>query len=274
MLDEIPFRSRFAISFVFMILLSTPAFAQAFPRFSISAGQYGSRFSTDVRVNPTDGTAEGTAVNLERDLGLKKSRSVQRFAIEWRPLARHELAANYVSADRSGFAALDREIVFQNRTYPVSASVTTAFDTAKREATYTYWAKKTDRGGVGIMLGGAGLSIDASLVAQRPGETLTISQDASTNVPVALLGAQFRYAFGDRVVARASAAALPRVKIDVYSGRATTADARLEFRVVRGVSIGAAYNYFHLDGTVADPQFAGKLALRVDGPEAYLRLGW
>ena len=73
---------------------------------------------------------------------------------------------------------------------------------------------------------------------------------------------------------RASAATLPNVKIDVYSGRATSADARLEFRVVRGLSIGAAYNYFHLDGTIDDPQFTGALSLRVDGPEAYVRLGF
>jgi hypothetical protein len=60
----------------------------------------------------------------------------------------------------------------------------------------------------------------------------------------------------------------------VYSGSATTADARLEFRIVKGIAIGAAYNYFRLDGTVADPEFGGALSMKVDGPEAYLRLGW
>ena len=102
---------------------------------------------------------------------------------------------------------------------------------------------------------------------------MTISQDASTDVPVALIGAQARYGTG-RIVFRASAATLPRVKIDVYSGRATSADARLEFRIVNGISIGAAYNYFHLDGTIADPQFGGALSMKVDGPEAYVRIGF
>ena len=256
------------------MLLATPLCGQAFPRFGVSAGQYGGNFTTDALVNPTSGSVQGTAVNLERDLGLASSKSVQRFAIEWRPFNRHELAASYVAANRSGTALLTRQIVFQDRTYPVSANVATVFNTSKWEATYTYWAKKTDRGGFGIMLGGAGLSIDASLIATQPGGTLTIAETASTNVPVALAGAQIRYAFTDRLTGRASAATLPRVKIDVYSGRATSADARLEYRIAGGLSIGAAYNYFHLDGTMTDPSFAGTLSMRVDGPEGYVRLGF
>jgi hypothetical protein len=267
MLDSIVFRKRAAVSMVVMAIATLPARGQAFPRFSVSAGQFGGNFATDA-------SSQGTAVSLERDLGVTSSQSVHRFAIEWRPFNRHELEANYVSADRSGFASLNREIVFQDRRYPVSADVTTTFNTSKWEATYTYWASRSDRGGVGLTLGAAGISIDASLLAQQPGQTLTITQDASTDVPVALIGAQVRYAFTDRIVARASGATLPNVKIDVYSGRATTADARLEFRIVKGVAIGAAYNYFHLNGTFAAPDFTGALSMKVDGPEWYVRLGW
>jgi hypothetical protein len=46
------------------------------------------------------------------------------------------------------------------------------------------------------------------------------------------------------IAGRASAAALPNVKIDVYSDSATTGDARLEFRIVKSIAIGAGYNYF------------------------------
>jgi hypothetical protein len=148
-----------------LLLAALPAFGQVFPHFSVSAGTYGGNFTTDARVNPTLADGQGTSLNLERDLGLQQSQNVQRFALEWRPFDRHELAANYVSADRTGSATLNREIIFQDRTYPVSADVSTVFDTSKWEATYTYWAKKTDRGGFGIEVGGAGLSIDASLVA-------------------------------------------------------------------------------------------------------------
>jgi len=265
---------RFVRQALLIMLFAGSSFAQAFPRFSITAGQYGGRFTTDARVNPTIGPTEGTALNLERDLGLASSKRIQRFAIEWRPFVRHELAANYVAANRGGSATLDREIRFQNQIYPFSANVTSVFDTSKWEATYTYWASRSERRGFGITLGAAGLSIDATLVAKRPNDTLTLTQNASTKVPVALIGAQARYAFNDRVIARFSAATLPRVKIDVYSGRAVSGDVRLEVRVVRNIAVGAGYDYFDLDGTIDDPSFNGALSMKVRGPEAYVRIGF
>jgi hypothetical protein len=252
-------------------LLCVHAFAQsaAFPRFSVTAAGYDASFTTDVRVDPT-----GTPISLERDLNLDRSKRTNDFSVRWRPFDRHELAASYVSASRSGFRAIDEEIVFNGRTYPVNAQATTTFDTKKWEATYTYWLSRSDRAGFGLMLGAAGISIDASVFARSADQSLTITQRASTNVPVALGGAQARIAFTNRIIGEASAAALPHVKIDVYSGRATSASARVEFRLLRNVGIGAGYNYFNIDGTVTDPNFGGHLRMTARGPEAFVRLAF
>ena len=59
-----------------------------------------------------------------------------------------------------------------------------------------------------------------------------------------------------------------------YSGRAVSADARLEFRVARALGVGVAYNYFRIDGTVGRIDFDGKLAMKVSGAEAYVRVGF
>ena len=241
----------------------------AFPRFSVTAGHYAAQFTTDVRVDPV-----GTELNLERDLALDRSRGLTDFSLRWRPLDRHELAASYVSASRNGVGPVNREFRFNDRVYPASAIATTAFDTKKWEATYTYWLTKSPQSGFGIILGAAGLSVDASVTAQTSDLSLTISQRAKTNVPVALGGAQMRVAFTPRVIGEVSAAALPHVKIDVYSGNAVSAVARLEFRVMRNLGIGAAYNYFNIDGTVTDPNFGGRLRLTATGGEGFVRLAW
>ena len=246
-----------------LLLLALPSFAQ--DRFSITAGRYDAQFSTDVRVDPL-----GTELNLERDLLLRRSRGLNDFAIRWRPLEHHELEASYVSASRDGFANITREFRFNDRVYPVNAIATTTFDTKKWEATYTYWFNKN----LGLILGGAGLSVDASVSARTPDLSLTITQRAKTSVPVALAGAQARVAFTPRVIGEVSAAALPHVKIDVYSGRAVSAAARLEFRVVHNIGIGAAYNYFNIDGTVTDPNFGGRLKLTAKGGEGFVRLAF
>lgn len=248
---------------VALLLLATASFAQ--DRFSITAGRFDAGFTTDVRVDPV-----GTELNLERDLALQRSRNLNDFSIRWRPFERHELAASYVSASRAGSANINQEFRFNDRVYPVNALATTTFDTKKWEATYTYWLTKN----FGLMAGGAGLSIDASVIAHTPGVALTVAERAKTSVPVALVGAQTRFEFTPRLIGELSAAALPHVKIDNYSGRATSAAARLEFRILHNLGIGAAYNYFNIDGTITDPSFGGRLKLTAKGGEGFVRLAF
>ncbi|HWW62147.1 MAG TPA: hypothetical protein VN181_12325 [Thermoanaerobaculia bacterium] len=262
---------------LFCLAFALPAFAQdsaLFPRFSVTAGAYRPDFSTDVRVNDPTITAEATEVNLERDLGLEKSQRLQRFGLQWRPLNRHELAVSYVASSRTGFEAIDREITFRDTVYPVQAQVATTWDMDRWEATYTWWMRKTPREGFGVMLGVSTIALDASLVANTPGSSLEITETASTDVPVALLGAQWRMAFSERVLAQVSAGALPRVELGDYSGQALTADARVEYRIARALGVGIAYNYFRIDGTVGRIDFDGKLAMKVSGAEAFVRLGF
>ncbi len=258
-----------------VLIAAWPLSAQdLFPRFSITGGTSPSSFDTNVRIDPDAGGSEGTLVSFEDDLGLESSRTIQRFGLQWRPFSRHELAAAYFSAPRSGLEQIDREIVFRDETYPVNALVTTEFDLEYASATYTYWARRTDRSGLGITLGVAGLSLDAGITAERPGQTVTVTQTAETEVPVALAGVQGRVAFTRTLFGEGSIATLPSVTIGDYTGTALTGSVRLEYRPLRWIGIGAAYNYFRLDVDVEQAGFGGSLDMTVRGPEGYLRLAF
>ncbi|HEX8619542.1 MAG TPA: hypothetical protein VF911_18320 [Thermoanaerobaculia bacterium] len=261
-----------------LLLLAAVSFPVAaqdlFPTFSVSASTSPSTFDTNVRIDPEEATGEGTLVNFEGDLGLEDARTVQRFEVQWRPFARHELAATYFSAPRSGREQIDREIVFRDETYPVSALVTTQFDLEYGSATYTYWARRGARDGFGITLGVAALSMNAGITAERPGETITVTQTAETEVPVALAGVQGRVAFGRNVFGEAAVSTLPRVTISDYTGTAITGRARLEYRPVRWFGVGASYNYFRLDVDVDQLDFGGSLDMTIQGPEAFVRLAF
>lgn len=261
---------------LFLLFLASAAAAQEsplFPRLSVSGGRYSSRFTTDVRLDP-DATGDGTSVGFERDLGLQPDERLQRFALEWQPLARHELAGTYFASSRNGFQQINREFTFRNSTYPVNALVTTGFDLKYWSATYTYWARRSARDGFGLTLGAAGLSLDASVIAQRPDFTVTANESAKTDVPVALAGVQGRVALSDRVFADAAISTLPRVTISGYTGRALTGGARLEYRALRWLGVGAAYNYFRLNVDVARPDVHGAIDMTMRGPEAFVRLAF
>ncbi len=258
-----------------LFLLTVPAFAQdLFPRFSLTAGALAADFETNARVDSEVTGGIGTEIGLERDLGLEESRTLQRFGLQWQPFRRHELAAMHFSAPRSGFAQIDRQIEFGDQTYPVQAEVTTELDLDYTSVTYTFWARRSERDGLGISIGAAMLAFDASVVANSNG-TAAISERVNSDVPVALAGLQGRVALTDRLHLEGSAATLPRVTIEGYTGDALTANARLEYRPLPWLGIGAAYSYFRLNVDVAKTgELHGALDMTIQGPEGYVRVAF
>jgi hypothetical protein len=258
-------------------LLTIPLAAQEsllFPRFSVTGATSPASFETNARIDPETAGGAGTQIGFERDLGLDDSRTLRRFGVQWRPFRRHELAATYFSAPRNGIELINRDILFRNQTYPVNALVTTRFDLDYASLTYTYWARRSDHDGLGITLGAATLSMDASVTAEQAGASATITQQADTDVPVALAGVEGRVALTPRVHLSANAATLPRVTIGDYTGDALTAAARVEYRPLNWLGIGAAYHYFRLNVDVAQTTLRGSLDMTIRGPEAFVRVAF
>jgi hypothetical protein len=257
------------------LVLAVPVSAQdLFPRFSVTAAASPADFETNARIDPEALGGQGTLVSFERDLGLEDSRTLQRFGLQWRPGNRHEFGLMYFSAPREGFEQIDRTIVFRDQTYPVSALVTSELDLDYASLTYTFWARRGRRDGLGITLGVATLAMDASVTAEQLGQSVTVTQTAETEVPVALAGLQGRLALLPRLHAEANIATLPRVTIEDYTGRAVTGAARLEYRPLDWLGVGAAYHYFTLDVDVAQTDLSGSLDMTIRGPEAYVRLAF
>lgn len=264
-----------------LLSLALPLTAQEsalFPRFSITGSTGPAGFETNARIDPEafpgGETLEGTLVNFESDLGLEDERTLQRFAVQWRPFARHELSATYFSAPRSGSEQINRAITFRDEVFSVSAFVESEFDLEYSSATYTYWARRGSRDGFGLSLGVANIALDASITATQPVGSVTVTETAETEVPVALVGGQLRFALTDTLLGEASVATLPRVTIEDYTGSALTGTARIEYRPVRWFGIGASYNYFRLDVDVAASDLNGTLDMTVQGPEAFVRLAF
>lgn len=264
---------RSAVLFLFLTL---PLAAQdlLFPRFSVTGGASASSFDTNIRVDPDEAAGEGTLVSFENDLGLEDSQSLQRFGVQWRPFHRHELAASHFSSQREGLELIDREIVFRDETYRVNALVGTEFALDYWSANYTFWALRRERSGLGLSLGVATLAMDAGITAEQPGQTVTVTQTAETEAPIALAGLQGRVAFLERLHGEASIATLPSVTIEDYTGTALTGFARIEYRPLHWLGIGASYHYFRLDVDVAAADLGGSLDMTIRGPEAYVRLAF
>jgi len=252
---------RLLFVFLFASLSAAAQDSLLFPRFSVTASSSPALFETNARIDPEVTGQQGTLISLEHDLGLDDSRTLQRFSVQWRPFRRHELAATHFSAPRSATQPIVRTITFRNQIYSINTLVTTQFDLDYTSLTYTYWARRTERDGFGITIGAAALSMDASVSTLGFDVTVTQTQRADTDVPVALAGLQGRVAF------------LPRLHGEA-SGDALTAAARLEYRPLNWLGIGAAYHYFRLNVDVEQTTLRGAVDMTIRGPEAFVRLAF
>src|SRR5581483_3756720 len=197
------------------------------------------------------------------------------FELDWRPFRRHELGLSYFRTERTGLRTIDRQIVFEDTTFPISASVRSAFNIDFWEASYTYWARQGARDGLGINFGVTGLQFHGELSASNNSSGSTIAlldETVSSDVPVPVIGLEGRYQFTDRVVASARASLLPSVSIRDYTGEAYVAKASIEYRPVRRLGLGVGYNYFNLNGIAEKPNFHADLGMTISGFEGFVRL--
>ena len=259
-----------------ILAVAAPAAAQfnrtLFPTFTLTGGGYLGDFGTKVRVDPHIEGLQGTTIDLEKNLGLESSRRLTRFGFEWRPLRRHELGVTYFSTRREGRRVIDRQIVFEDTTFPIQADVRSKFDIDFWEANYTYWARQTERDGIGINLGVTGMRFNGELSVRNNQNAVILTQEASTDLPVPVIGLEGRWLLTDRLIGSGRGAVLPKVKIKDYEGSAYVGRVALEYRFVQRIGLGVSYNYFNLNGLAEKPNFHADLGMTISGVEAFVRI--
>src|SRR5436190_791768 len=165
---------RLLFVFLFASLSAAAQDSLLFPRFSVTASSSPALFETNARIDPEVTGQQGTLISLEHDLGLDDSRTLQRFSVKWRPFRRHELAATHFSAPRSATQPIVRTITFRNQIYSINTLVTTQFDLDYTSLTYTYWARRTERDGIGAAYHYFRLNVDVEQTTLRGAVDMTI----------------------------------------------------------------------------------------------------
>ena len=241
-----------------------------FPRFGFTAAGYAGDFGTQLRLDPHVEGVEGTTLDLEKNLGLDTSETLKRAAIEWRPFQKHEFGLGFFSTQRRGERTIDKQIVYEDTTFPVQADIHSKFDIDFWDLSYTYWVRQASNDGIGINAGVMGMRIQGALSASSTLASATLEQEASTDLPVPVLGLEGRWQFGGHVFAGARGAVLPRVTIGDYQGEAYVARAALEYRFARIVGLGVGWNYFNINGAIHKPDYHADLGMTVSGAEVFL----
>ena len=180
-------------------------------------------------------TRPGTDIDVERVLGLARTKVQPRLAIAWRPGRRHELEVGYQVVRRDALRTLTEDFIFRDSTFRVGLGVRTRFDSDQLFLNYRYAFRAHERLELGMGVGVGALFFDVALDALAGGTgggtsgSVQFSRDRSTIGPTGSIGLYGKWRVGGASYLGADLRAL-RVNIG-----------RLEATIGEG---GLAYRYF------------------------------
>jgi hypothetical protein len=249
---------------VLLLVVTSAANAQEDPRFSIGLGAFFTDRDSQTRI---DGEANsGTDVDLESDLGLDKSDTVFRVDGYWRFAEKHRFDFSTFDLSRSASKQVEREIIWNDTTYPISTTVDAELDLAIYKAAYTWMFLKRDRSFLGATVG---LYI-ADIGAKLSGSTGGSVESSDLTAPLPVIGLRGEYRFADRWSLRGSGEIFA-IEYDDYDGSLYDLFIGLDFSVTETIAVGVGINSVQLDIGVAKRNFQGDLDWQYDGAMAYLK---
>jgi len=258
--------SRFVISGAVILLLSisTSAAAQDDPRFSIGLGAFFTDRDSQTRIDGE--TSPGTDVDLETDLGLERSDTVFRVDAYWRFADKHRLDVSAFDLSRSASKQVEKEIIWDDTTYPINTRVDAEVDLAIYKAAYTWMFLKRDRSFLGATIGLYVADIGATLSASATGSV----ESSDVTAPLPVVGLRGEYRFADRWSLRGSGEIFA-IEYGDYDGSLYDFFVGLDFSATETIALGVGVNSVELDVGVTKGGFQGDVDWQYDGAMAYVK---
>lgn len=261
---------------IFVLFLSLlPLSAQAsedsivLDKFAVTFGSFFATTTSDIRLDANVGNI-GTEISFEDDLGLDSDKTLFRLSAEFRPWKRSQFNFGYYKLSREASNTLSRTIEFQGVTYPINVTVDSSLDTTVWGGFYTFWASVRERTAFGLSIGLTSIELDASITANTP----RLEASAGTDLPVALIGAEFRGAIVEPLRVRGRFEVLPKVTIDDVSGSVFDYYVELEYRFIKNVGVAVAYSGTNFDLDVEKSAFFGSVNYDIQGVQIFGRVAF
>lgn len=247
------------------------------PTFDVAVGSYQVSSSDKIEVN---GSIErfGRQIDLDEEFGLGDRASVFGGGFQWAFADRHSIGLNTYTIKRDASRSINRDIELGGIVFPVGADASVEFKQTTIEATYDYWFVRHENFGFGGSFGLVYLSLDAKAEASyrfgNSGQTTTVRESASTDLPVPMIGVVVKGSPWPWLVLHGGLRYLPSVTVDQYSGEAASYAIGADFYVWGPLAIGAAYTGTYYKADIDDSSWNGSIDVANDGFQLYLRAGF
>lgn len=247
------------------------------PRVWLRLGAFHADIDTRVRIDDADLGVLGTEFTFER-YGMAQRKTLPTALFGARLTDRFRLELEYFELSRSGRASLDRSIVFNGTTFPVSATLDSRFRSNVGRASLGYSFIRTPQFELGAV-GGAHVTKFAMLLegtaATAGGGTSVRREEQNATVPLPTLGVYGGYNFASSGWAITWRADVFALKHDGYDGRLLNAQGDVLYRFSPNVALGGTVRYMDYRlRSDSNHDLRGEVNYKFRGPQLFVQLGF
>ena len=161
---------------------------------SLSVGLFITNRDSDTRMDVSGGGPLGTPIDLESDLGIDSSDTAFRIDGYYRFNDKHRIDFSAFDLSRTGNKQIEKDIVWQGTTFPITASVNSDIDLGIYKVAYTYSLKRREESYLGLS---AGLYV-ADISALISAENIAIREGSDVTAPMPVVGLRGEYKFSGK----------------------------------------------------------------------------
>jgi len=233
-------------------------------RFKISVGFFVPLSNTSIEVNSNKGN-EGTKIDFEDDLGLKKSTETFLADFQWRASRRSRFDLSFYRLNRSATSTIDRDINFADSTYRANATVKGFFNTDIYRFSYGYALLAKPKYELGLMVGVHVVRANVGIGLTTPNASVTASQDFGVTAPLPNFGVWGGYAFSDRFALNGEFDWLSLTIGDI-KGRILAYNLLFRYKIIKNLDISLGYTGLNFRVDVTKTDRSGNLKWGNNGP--------
>jgi hypothetical protein len=228
-------------------------------QWTLQLGAFQPHVDTTAHLNSSTG-ARGTEFTFEDTLGMADSKTIPTFLASVRLGQNWKIEGEYFELKRSATRTLNRTINWGDQTFPVSASVSSEFDSNIYRLSAGYSFIKDNQKELGAVLGFHVTDFKASLAAPTFG-----AQSGNALAPLPTIGAYGAYAFNPRWLLSGRADYFS-LNYNQYNGKLLNFSAGVEYRFVRNFGASLAWRRIDYELTATKSNFNGGLEYKFSGP--------
>jgi hypothetical protein len=233
-------------------------------KFKLTAGLFVPISSTKVQAG-VNGSANGTDIDFEKDLGFGSSIATFLANFQWRISRRSRVNLGYYNIRRSSTHTLQKDITFNDQTYHVNTSVNTYFNTAIYQFSYGYAFIVKHNYEVGVLIGAHTVGATAGISANGANAQLSTDNNFGFTAPLPDFGIWGGYAFSNRFAVNLDFDYLS-LTINNINGRLLAYDLVFSYKLIRQLDLSLAYTGLNFNVKTTKKNVTGDFRWGYNGP--------